>query len=85
MKYFFDNCISFRLPEMLAALGVNSVALRSEFVAAIEDVVLFSQLKGSGVVYLSADISQTTRTQEARALRECGVTECSSWGHSGRD
>ena len=74
MKYFFDNCISYRYVNMLAALDVDCVALRSTFSESIKDEALFQALRGSNVVYVSGDTSQTTRVQEARALKEAGVT-----------
>jgi hypothetical protein len=74
VKYFFDNCISFRYAEALQALGVDAESLRDRFPEDIKDIPLFQQLKGSGVVYISADTSQATRYLEARALKEAGVT-----------
>lgn len=74
MKYFFDNCISYRYVDMLIALKVDGVALRSTYSASIKDVSLFEALRGSNVVYVSGDTSQTTRLQEARALKEAGIT-----------
>jgi hypothetical protein len=59
---------------MLAALDFDAIALREEFPEDIKDIPLFLELKGSGCIYLSADISQTTRMHEARALKESGVT-----------
>ena len=74
MKYFFDNCISYRYVDMLRALEVDAVALKSTFDDRIKDVPLFEALQGSNVVYISGDTSQTTRVQEARALKEAGIT-----------
>jgi hypothetical protein len=74
VKYFFDNCISYRYAEMLEALGVEAVALREQFSEHIQDPALFESLKGTGVVFVSSDTSQTTRSHEARALREAGIT-----------
>ena len=74
MKYFFDNCISFRYVDMLKALEVDAVHLTSQFAPNIEDIALFTELKGSQLVFISADTSQTTREREARALKEMGVT-----------
>jgi hypothetical protein len=74
VKYFFDNCISYRFADMLSALGVDAVALRSQFSPDIEDVDFLAQLTGTGMVLMTADISQATRVQEARALKEAGVT-----------
>jgi hypothetical protein len=35
---------------------------------------LFTALRGSGVVFITADTSQSTRLREATALREAGIT-----------
>lgn len=67
MKYFFDNCISYRYADMLAALGVEAEALRHSFSQSITDIDLFRQLHGRELTYLSGDTSQTTQQQQARA------------------
>lgn len=76
MKYFFDNCISYRYARMLAALEQweEIVALRDRFDQNIGDVELFSELKGSGFVFVTFDDKQRTRMREATALREAGLT-----------
>lgn len=73
MKYFFDNCISPRFPAMLNALGMEAVALREIFPADLDDVALFGKLRGSGMVFITADDRQKTRRHEARALKEAGL------------
>jgi hypothetical protein len=74
VKYFFDNCISYRYALMLRALDVDAVALKEQFSEDIKDLALFPRLRGTGVVFITSDTSQSTRLQEARALREAGVT-----------
>lgn len=74
MKYFFDNCISYKLANMLAAVDVEASALREHFSESIKDVALFEKLTGSDTVFVSCDLSQRTRTLEAKALKQCGVT-----------
>jgi hypothetical protein len=74
VKYFFDNCISFRLAHMLKAIGEDVEALRDAYPQDTKDPDLFRQLKGRNLVYLSGDTSQTTQMQESRALKECGIT-----------
>lgn len=74
MKYFFDNCISFRYALMLRALDVDAVALREEYPADIADIDLFRDFRGKKLAFITADTKQATRRQEAKALRECGVT-----------
>ena len=59
---------------MLRALRVDVEALREKYEPNIEDPQLFSHLHGTSLIYVSADTSQTTRLQEARALKEAGVT-----------
>lgn len=74
MKYFFDNCISYRYVNVLKALDVDAVALRDVYAPNIEDTELFKNLRGSDQVFITSDTSQTTREHEARGLLESGVT-----------
>ena len=74
MKYFFDNCISYRYVQMLSALTVDASSLRSAFHESISDLELFEKLKGSGSVFVSCDSRQRTKQLEAKALKEGGVT-----------
>jgi hypothetical protein len=74
VKYFFDNCISPKLPEMLHALGVDAVALSDGLPSDTKDIALFGHLCGRELVFISTDTSQLTRQQEARALKQAGVT-----------
>ena len=60
---------------MLCALGEDAEALRARHPEDIEDVPLFTEIgKRSDVVFISTDTSQRTRKDEARALKEAGVT-----------
>src|SRR5687767_6110672 len=59
---------------MLKALDVDAVALREEYPPSITDEDLFAALRGSDRVFITADTSQTTRSHEARALIQAGVT-----------
>jgi len=74
VKYFFDNCISFRFARMLAALDIEATALRDRYPQNISDIALFEKLRESEEVFVTSDRSQLTRIQEARALKEAGVT-----------
>ena len=75
MIYFFDNCISYKLSDMLRALDVDTESLREKHPTNIKDLVLFSQLqKRRDVVFVSVDRSQLTREAEARALKEADMT-----------
>jgi hypothetical protein len=74
LKYFFDNCISFRLANMLAALEVEAVALRDAFPASIDDETFLASLKDTHDVYITYDHKQRSREAEARAIKEAGVT-----------
>ena len=74
MKYFFDNCISFRFAAMLSALEVDATSLRAEFSESIQDPEFLSALKGKHDVYLTYDHKQKTRESEARAIKEAGLT-----------
>ena len=66
--------ISYRFADMLIALDVNIVALRSEFAQDIKDPELFRKLKNKQYVFISNDKSQLTRDTEARLLKEAKVT-----------
>jgi len=59
---------------MLAALGVDAVALRTEMHQDTLDVDIFPTFKGKAVAFVTCDISQRTRKAEANALRDCGAT-----------
>jgi hypothetical protein len=59
---------------MLNALDVDATALREEFAQSITDPSLFEQLRGRSIVYVSSDIGQTTKSHEARAMREMKMT-----------
>jgi hypothetical protein len=74
VKYFFDNCISAKLPAMLRALGEDAIALREELPEGIKDVPLFDQIKGKNLVFITTDTKQLTREDEARALKKAGNT-----------
>jgi hypothetical protein len=75
VKYFFDNCISYRYARMLSALEVfEVVALRDKFPHGIGDVELFQELKGTGFVFVTCDDRQKTREGEAKAIRDSGLT-----------
>ena len=74
MRYFFDNCLSYRYVDMLRALEVDAVALRSQFSESIKDVDLFKKISGHESVFVSCDLRQTARPLEAKALKESGVT-----------
>lgn len=74
MKYFFDNCISFRLANLLAALDVEAVALRMEFSQSVADKTFLATLGQQHDVLITYDHRQRTREAEARAIKEAGVT-----------
>jgi len=74
VKYFFDNCISFRLANMLAALEQDVVPLRAEFAESIQDPELLRALRATHDVYLTYDHRQKRREAEAAAIMESGVT-----------
>lgn len=74
MKYFFDNCVSYRIAAMLRALDVDVIALREEYPVDTDDVPLFSIVASQDRVFVSTDTSQLTREHEARALKQAGIT-----------
>jgi hypothetical protein len=60
---------------MLFALGEDAEPLRAHHPENIEDVPLFAEIaKRSDIVFISTDTSQRTRKDEARALKQAGVT-----------
>ncbi len=59
---------------MLTALGKDAEALRSAFHEAIADEKFLASLKNAYDVYVTYDHKQRTRTAEARAITEAGVT-----------
>jgi hypothetical protein len=74
VKYFFDNCISFKFAAMLRALDVDATALKDRFEPGIPDEEFLRQLKNSRFVYITFDHKQKTRESEARAIMESGCT-----------
>ncbi len=66
MKHFFDNAISPRYAHMLAALGVEALALRDQFPDDIDDVTLFDGLRGKDIVFVTADRRIRRRQSEAK-------------------
>ena len=60
---------------MLRALDEETESLRQKYPEDIDDLLLFLELqKRRDAVFISTDTSQWTREQEARALRDSGVT-----------
>jgi hypothetical protein len=74
VKYFLDNCISFRFAEMLRALGVDACALKEQCQQNISDIELFQYLADKDYVFLSEDRKQLTRIAEATELRAAGIS-----------
>lgn len=74
MSYLFDNNFSPRLAEMLALAGVDAKALRNEFPENILDVDYLPRLKDSGYILMTNDRHILTRSAEATALRNSGIT-----------
>ena len=60
MKFFFDNCLSYRFARMLAALE-EVVALRDRYSQDIDDIELFQTLSGTDYVFVTCDDRQKTR------------------------
>jgi hypothetical protein len=74
VKYFFDNCISFRFAGMLSALDKEVTSLRDEFAESVQDREFIAALQGSHDVYITYDHKQKTREAEAAAIKDSGVT-----------
>jgi hypothetical protein len=76
VSYLLDNDISFRFAHMLAALGVEALAVRD--VAALgedaTDVQILQWLRESNRTFITADRHIRSRPAEIAALKESGVT-----------
>lgn len=59
---------------MLSALQVEAVSLRAEFSESVADEDFLRELRSKHDVYMTYDHKQKTRTAEAAAIRESGVT-----------
>jgi hypothetical protein len=74
MTYFFDNCVSPKLVRMLAALGVDAIALRDKFPVDVKDTEYLPQLRNTGWVLVTSDLRIRRTKTEAKALMQSGVT-----------
>jgi hypothetical protein len=60
---------------MLRALEQDVECVRDNYAENVDDSVLFSELAArENLVFVSTDKGQTTRKEEARALKQAGVT-----------
>jgi PIN like domain len=66
--------ISFKYAPMLRAMDVDAAALRERFEPDIKDPELLTRLRATNYVFVSQDRRQTTRTIEARLLKQANVT-----------
>src|SRR5690606_27081765 len=91
MTFFVANCLSPKLVRMLAALGVDAVALRDFFDEDTADDEGLPQLKDTGWVLVTADQGIKKRKHEVKELRACGVsaiflqpfwTKLDKWGQA---
>ena len=75
VKYLFDNCISYKFARMLAASRSSTKSLHPRQIPGEHrDVELFRQLKNLDYVFVTSDVRQRTREQEARGIKEAGLT-----------
>ena len=74
MRYFLDNCLSFRYAGMLRALDVEAFALREELAENASDVEVFRYLRGRDLVFVTADRKQLVRVAEAAELKAAGIS-----------
>jgi predicted nuclease of predicted toxin-antitoxin system len=76
VTYLLDNDISFRFAQMLAALGVDVVAVREveDLGEGAPDVGILQWLKGRERVFVTADKHIRSRPAEIAALSASGVT-----------
>lgn len=74
MRYFLDNCISYRFALMLRALDVDIVALREELDLQTPDLGIFQHLSRSDRIFISEDRKQLSRLCEASELKAAGIS-----------
>jgi hypothetical protein len=76
VSYLLDNDLSFRFAHMLAALGVDVVAVRDVEALGEDapDVEILRWLAGRERVFITADKHIRSRPAEIAALKESGVT-----------
>jgi predicted nuclease of predicted toxin-antitoxin system len=76
VSYLFDNNISFRFAQMLAALGVDVLAVRHVPALGEDagDMEILRWLRGRECVLISGDRHIRSRPLEVTALRESRVT-----------
>jgi hypothetical protein len=74
LKYVFDNDISYRLVDMLAALDVDAEPLRAEFPPDTKDPVFLEKFSGREMVWISKNTKQTTNPIEGMLLKQAGIT-----------
>ena len=74
MTFLFDNNFSYKLAAMLRALDVDAIALREAFDQDIDDVDLFRELRGEGIILVTSDMRIQRRPVEIQALKECGIS-----------
>lgn len=74
MKFFFDNNLSPKLPQILQVLDVEAVHLRDRFAPDTKDVDWIPVAGSEGWVLVTADDHLRTRVAERRALEQNGVT-----------
>lgn len=74
MKYFLDNCLSYRYAAMLTALGMGDVtSLREHFAENALDEVWIPALGTNGWTLLGCDRGQLRKPEEKIALRDAGA------------
>jgi PIN domain-containing protein len=76
VTYLFDNDLSFRFAHMLAALGVDVLAVRDvgDLGEGTFDIKILQWLEGRDRLFVTADKHIRSRPAETGALKETGVT-----------
>ena len=71
----FDNCVSYKLAQMLKCLDVDSVASREVLPENAKDTEIFDYLReNKPIVFVSCDRRQTRVAEECNLLKEIKVT-----------
>jgi hypothetical protein len=74
LKYFIDNCLSYRFAPMLQSLDRGEViSLREHFPQDAADLIWIPELGRNGWTLLSVDHNQTRRPEERAALKKAGA------------
>ena len=74
MKFFLDNCLSYRFADMLNALEPGTAtSLRQEYAENLKDPIWLADLGKNGWTLVSIDRRQLKKPEERDALKKSGA------------